>query len=811
LQTGNLTLEMPTRYNIVGGSAGGVLHGRPNDRAVEAPEAAIPEIMIMRRWCESRTFRRMNRLHLMAVGALLCLQAGFEGASPADDAPAVAKDPQDQQPPVGQFLTISGTVDDSVFGRVNRTALALQTRAQQEKRRGVLVLEILPGSSRFDQVLGLARFLATELPSLTTVAFIPEKLTGNHVVLALACKEIIMRPEAELGDISQGTPIDPNDQAFVVNLVTNHRHNNKLNEALVWGMLDRQKEILWVQVELGKKPNSTLDSRVVSRSGYDDLAKAGAQIHDVKTIKEAGSPGVFSGERARGYNILVMYTAQSREEVATLYRLPREAMRQDATTGEPPRAMIIRIDSVIEPILEQFVLRQIERAVSTGVNLLIFEIESPGGRALTSMNMAGEIADLSNKKVRTVAYVPKQALSGAAIIAMGCDEIYLQGDAQIGDAGAIQELGKGGQFEFVPQKFLGPLRSTMETLAEKKHRPPALLVAMMDKDLTVYQVTNRETGRVSYMSDDEIRQSNEQWIKGDAVPEAGRDKLLTVRGRRAHELHLAEVPVKDFAELQTRLGIPNEVKVAVSARTWVDTLIFFLNTGVATALLFMLGLASIYLELHFPSGLFGICACVCFGLFFWSRFLGGTAGWLEVVLFLLGAGFLAIEVFVVPGFGVFGVSGVILCAFSLILASQTSLIPATAEDVRELAKSLGAMTSAIVGVVVMAALFSRYLPSIPLFHAMILTPPGTEAANSGEPRLRPDLAGEASFVNTVLERDQSLVGRQGVAMTVLRPAGKAQIGEEFVDVVSDGPFISSGRKIEVLAVAGNRVVVREIA
>lgn len=769
----------------------------------------------MRRWGESRIFRRMNRLHLVAVGALLCLQAGFEDASPADDAPPVAKEAAEksleQLTPVGQFLTISGTVDDPLFGKVTRTALALQTRALQEKRRGVLVLEILPGSSRFDQVLGLARFLATELPTLTTVAFIPEKLTGNHVVLALACKEIIMRPEAELGDISLGTPLDPGEQAFVVNLVTNHRHNNKLNEALVLGMLDRQKEILWVQVELGKKPNTSRESRVVSRNGYDDLAKAGAQILDVKTIKEAGSPGVFSGERARGYNILVMHTAQSREEVATLYRLPREAMRQDATTGEAPRAMIIKIDNMIEPILEQFVLRQIARALATGVNLLIFEIDSPGGHALTSMNLANEIADLSNKKVRTVAYVPKQALSGAAIISMGCDEIYLEGDAQLGDAGAIWELGKQGKFEFVPQKLLGPLRSTLETLAEKKHRPPALLVAMMDKDLSVFQVTNRETGQVSYMSDDEIHQSNDHWIKGDPVPEAGRDKLLTVRGRRAHELHLAEVPVKDFAELQTRLGIPNDVKVAVSARTWVDTLVFFLNDGLVTALLFMLGLASIYLELHFPTGLFGICACVCFGLFFWSRFLGGTAGWLEVVLFLLGAGFLAIEVFVVPGFGVFGVSGVILCAFSLILASQTSIIPATAEDVRELAKSLGAMTSAVVGVMVMAALFSRYLPSIPLFNAMILTPPGAESAATGEPKLRPDLAGTVPFINAVLERDQSLVGRQGIAMTVLRPAGKAQIGEEFIDVVSDGPFISSGRKIEVLAVSGNRIVVREIA
>ncbi len=136
---------------------------------------------------------------------------------------------------------------------------------------------------------------------------------------------------------------------------------------------------------------------------------------------------------------------------------------------------------------------------------------------------------------------------------------------------------------------------------------------------------------------------------------------------------------------------------------------------------------------------------------------------------------------------------------------------ATASDVRELAGSLGVLGGAVAGVVVLAAVFSRYLPSIPLFNAMILNPPGAEGANSGEPRLRPELTGAVTTLNPVLERDRGLVGKQGVAMTVLRPAGKAQIGDEFIDVVSEGPFISAGRKIEVLAVSGNRVVVREIA
>ncbi len=763
----------------------------------------------MRRWRDSRTLRSINRLHLLAIVGLVCLRTGFELPVPAEDAPPAEKQGEALEP-IGQFLTISGTVDHSTLGKTRRAALALQARAQQEKRRGILVVEIRPGSSPFHEVQELARFLSRDVVALTTVAYIPESVTGNHVVLALACKEIIMAPDAQLGDISLGTPLDPEEQAFVINLV-NRRHNRKVSEALALGMLDRKNELLLVTVRQGKEPNAPRETRVVSRTMYDDLAKAGTVIEKVEPLKHPDAPGVIAGNTAQSLNILVVHTAETRDRVAALYKLPREAMREDPTTGEVPRAMIIRIDDQIEPILEQFVLRQIDRAVASGVNVLIFEIESPGGHVLPGLNLADAIADLKNKKVRAVAYIPKAAISMAAVIAMGCDEIYMHEHAQIGDAGVIHELGPGGKFEFVPQKLLGPFRDALHTLAEKKRRPTALLEAMMNKDLVVFQVTHRETGHVSYMSDDEIHRSNGEWIKGDPVPESGNDKLLTVNGKRAHELHLAEVPVKDFEDLQTRLGIPHDVTVPVSARTWVDTLIFILNTGLAMGLLILLGLICIYFELHFPSGFFGICACLCFGLFFWSRFLGGTAGWLEVVLFLLGAGCLAMEVFVVPGFGVFGVSGIILCVFSLIMATQTFIIPATASDVRELSRSMGILGSAVVGVVVLAALFSRYLPSIPLFNAMILNPPGADGTHANEPRLRPELAGAVATLNPVLERDQALVGKQGVAMTVLRPAGKAQIGDDFVDVVSEGAFISAGRKIEVLAVSGNRVVVREIA
>jgi membrane-bound serine protease (ClpP class) len=310
------------------------------------------------------------------------------------------------------------------------------------------------------------------------------------------------------------------------------------------------------------------------------------------------------------------------------------------------------------------------------------------------------------------------------------------------------------------------------------------------------------------MTDDEIQASNGVWIKGRALPEGDGQKLLTVSGDRAFELRLAEKPVVDQDELKQRLGLSADYDLRPIAPSWVDRLVYALNDDVVTGLLILLGIACIYLELHFTTGLFGILATVCFGLFFWSRFLGGTADWLEVMLFLIGIAFLAIEVFVTPGFGVFGVSGAMLIIGSLILASQTFVLPVSRADYEQLARSMGTLSGAFVGFIVVALLLARYLPSMPLFSHMVLVPPGaTDPQHANEPRLRPELS---SAGGNLLEQDPALVGSRGVAVTVLRPAGRAQIGDRLLDVVSDGPFIEQGSAVEVQDVVGNRIVVRQI-
>ena len=722
----------------------------------------------------------------------------------AGDAPVVAAN----KSPLAVYLSVGSPINDSVQAKVLNAARKVQQQAEQESRPAILILEIGPGTSRFGAVRDLAKELASaKFGALRTVAWVPEpkdkkRIDGYNVILALACKEIVMHPDAELGDVGRGKPVDAEEQQFVLSLIEK-RLNPKLSTALVTGLMDPQKAVLKVKVETEADGRKTSENRVLTSDEHRRLLDNKVVVQDVITIKEAGVLGLFSGSRARALDVLVTQTAETRSDLADLYNFPREHLRENATSGETPRVVRIKIDEMIEPILQGFVDREIRRAKSSGVNLIIFEIDSPGGMLEPSLEIAHAIADLDTKKIRTVAYVPKMALSGAAIIALGCDEIVLQQHAKIGDAAPIT-IRAGQQFERAPEKILSFLREELKTLAEKKGRPSGLCQAMADKDLDVFQVTHRENGRVTYMTDEEIAVSNGEWIKGRIVPECQGENLLTVDAQRAHELKLAEAPVADEDELRQRLGIPEGEIPQAKGRTWVDTLVWTLNTPGMTVLLLLAGSVLIYLELHTMTSFFGIASGFCFMLFFWAKFLGGTADVLEIVLFLFGVGLILMEIFVVPGFGVFGIAGALAILASLILASQTFVLPTTSSEMTQMTKSLGTLSIALVSVIGVAVIISKYLPEMPLLKHLILSPPDpTAGSDTDAPRLRPDVIA-GSFAAGI----EWLLHQEGEAFTTLRPAGKARFGEQVFDVQSQGDFIDPGQRVVVTEVSGNRIVVR---
>jgi membrane-bound serine protease (ClpP class) len=388
------------------------------------------------------------------------------------------------------------------------------------------------------------------------------------------------------------------------------------------------------------------------------------------------------------------------------------------------------------------------------------------------------------------------------MIALGCDEIFVAPNANIGDIIPLS-MREDGWAEHAPEKILSMLREMLNELAEKKGRPPALLESMADQDLVVYQVTHIETLARSYMSEQELEAEAGIWAKGPVVPETREGVALTINGERAYELGLAEEPVNDFKELKQRTGIPVRQIVPASKQTWVDTMVAVLKHPAATFLLFLIGLICIYLEVYTMTGFFGIGAALCFSIFFWSRFLGGTAGWLEVILFFFGVGLILLEIFIVPGFGVFGITGGLSVVFSIILASQTFVIPRTSEQVGELTRTMGTLCGAVVSVLFLAVFAGNFVRRIPGLRNLILAPPTDDDAG---PVLDPAIAGGRT--TQIGEQDPTLVSKHGVAFSMLRPAGRARIDGKLIDVVSEGEFLEAGTAIEVTEVSGNKVVVR---
>lgn len=464
----------------------------------------------------------------------------------------------------------------------------------------------------------------------------------------------------------------------------------------------------------------------------------------------------------------------------------------------PVNAVQIKLEGTITTLTEQFFERRLEQAQSLGANLIIVEINSPGGLVDASLKIATTLRDM--KWARTVAYIPQQALSGAAFAALGCDEIYMRPTTTLGDAGPII-MGEDSLFRHAPEKIVSDLALQLRELAAAKGRPTALAEAMVNRHLEVFEMSQEETGETRFLSEAELEQleDREDWKKGRLVFESRKDHFLEVTGKRAVEIGLANGTVSDLDALYKQLKLPEPP--IVLEHTTADTIVLILNNPFVTGLLLVIALICLYVELHIPGfGIAGICSGLCFALFFWSRIFGGTAGWLEVILFLAGVVCLGIELFVLPGFGVAGVSGVLLIVASFVLASQTFIVPKTNADMQTLGNSAAILTASLIVFVGTAVFLGRYFESMPIFRRMVLAPPGPESADVENVETTLTLAGSKQW----------MVDQEGVAKTFLRPAGKATIGEEIVDVVAEGSFIDPGQKVRVIAVQGNRVVVREV-
>ncbi|HLF94455.1 MAG TPA: NfeD family protein [Planctomycetota bacterium] len=468
-----------------------------------------------------------------------------------------------------------------------------------------------------------------------------------------------------------------------------------------------------------------------------------------------------------------------------------------AASTAPARVVLVPIVGEIDfknLILVRRAAREIKAAPPS---LVIFEIDTPGGRVDHTLQMGEEIVGLG--PIPTVAYVRPMgedgmggaAWSAGAYLAISCKKLYMAPGTVIGAAAPVSQTTEGARP--VEEKYVSAIREKFRARAEQNGYPANLVVAMVDRDLEVFEVV--VDGLKRYLT---VREMDTLKAEGKAfdwprTPFDSKDKLLTLTDRQVVETGMGRI-AENRGRIYEDLGIAGPVETTL-VPTWSETLAAFLTSGIASTILLVVGILGVWIELKTPGfGVPGIVGLVAFALLLFGHHLAGLAQAPEILLFVLGVVLVVVELVWFPGTGFFAIAGVGCALAGLVLSLQDFALP----DVKGSPWQMDVLLSSVGRVMVsfLAAglgfvALIRALPKLPMF---------------GRLALQADLPGVAPAPVT----DPDLPGRRGHAVTPLHPGGKIEVDGRVHDVVAEGEFVAQGEPVEVLRVEGFRIVVGKV-
>jgi membrane-bound ClpP family serine protease len=691
----------------------------------------------------------------------------------------------------GLFITVANPITSEVVSQVKEKTERARQRSDRRIRK--IIYDFNPdnrpaGSSQYGPCRDLARYLLG-LQDVRTIAFVHNEVSRHTVLPALACSELVMSHDARIGDAlrDQPEPLGKDQERFYQEVA---RHGGRW--PIIWKMLNKDIEVL----EGRRRDDGSV--WYVAR-GHEEK---GVQIVRTEPVLLAGTIGLYTAAEAQKYGLCKLIK-ESRQEVADAYQLPASSLREDPLDGRSPVPFLIDVRGPVTRGLEETLRRRVRRAIGQGANFLILQLDCAGGDTIVARDLADFFRTLRDDRgqhaVMTVAYVPEQAADTAVFLALGCSEIVLGKGAVFGDFDSIVFQRRRGLKVPVEEGQYAMMRDSLAALAREQGYPELLARGFLDRQLVIHRVraqANPSERRLLTRAELEADKLNPppRWIDEGQIK--GEGEFLKLSADLAQQLGVARHVVDNTGELYARYGL-DPAKVQSTGPDWLDNLASFLRNPLVAVFLVMLGITCLILELKMPGvGLPGVIAALCFVLFFWAHSqLAGQVTMLAVLLFVLGLVLIGIEIFVLPGFGVTGVSGIILLVVSLGLATLEKK-PETAQEWVDFGSTLLTFGLGLIGAGVMAMLIGRYLPSIPYANRLVLLPPGEkEAAEvlADEPLPRAEL-----------------LGAIGTAATMLRPAGMARFGDEFIDVVAEGSFVPPGARVQVVEIEGNRIVVKEI-
>ncbi len=469
----------------------------------------------------------------------------------------------------------------------------------------------------------------------------------------------------------------------------------------------------------------------------------------------------------------------------------------DQHTGKT--VYVIPIQGEIDRSLVVFIRRGIERAEEAGADILLFDINTFGGRVDSAIQIATLIG--SAEPMETIAYIttgPEStgvSWSAGALISFSTNRIFMAPGTSLGAAAPVL-MGAEGP-EAASEKVVSALRAQMAALAEKNGYPTSIARAMVDEDIELREVYIDDELRV--LTAEELQDARREAKKTGQVVEEGKlispaGKLLTLTAMEMERYGVSSgtlsrrIELFEFLELED----PHVLDLAESPS---DRAVGFLTGSAFTSILIVMGLVALFIEITSPGfGIPGTIAIICFAIVFASYALLGTVDSLELILFVLGLVLLILEIFVIPGFGVAGISGIALIVGSLVLSMQGFVLP-DFEWQRDLfRRNILVVSLSTVSSIIIFGILAYSLPQMKLFNRLTLS-----AAQSAE----------EGFTVQTKEEESKFLGKRGVTITKLRPVGKAEFDGEPLYVETEGEFVESGQQVEIIEVSGNRMIVRK--
>lgn len=425
----------------------------------------------------------------------------------------------------------------------------------------------------------------------------------------------------------------------------------------------------------------------------------------------------------------------------------------------------IDIDKEIGSTTWRYLRTGLHQARENGAKAVVLRLNTYGGTVVHADSMRTAIL---NCPLPVYAFVDNNAASAGALIAIACDSIYMRSSASMGAATVVNETGAA-----MPDKYQSYMRATMRATAEAHgkdstgnwRRNPLIAEAMVDERIVVPHLCDS-------------------------------GKVLTLTASEAIAQRYCEGTVESVDELITRQLHRNRYTLQQFEPSLFDEIAGFLTNPALQAILVTLIFGGIFMELKTPGvGLPAAVACTAAVLYFAPLYLDGLAANWEILIFVVGVILLIFEIFVIPGFGIAGISGFTLIFAALVLALVGNVnfdfefVPG-----REIGRGLITVSAGFIIYFVLLLLFFKKLTS--------KGPIGRLALNSAQDK-------DEGYIGVPPELQQ-YIGQTGEAATILRPSGKVVIDGTQFDAVALHGYIEQGATVRVVKYENAQLYVVEV-